>query len=555
MNTRTPPPSGPGCPGVVPSCLDIQLAKGATPEMNTRPKRARLVVASVAASFVAIGALTAVAPPAEALTGSCNASVAGTTTRVAPGSGKTVALTFDDNALENMPELLATLRKYNVRATFFNTGKQDAKMLPLVRQMAREGHLVEPHTWEHQYPTKANGSWSKSYLTNQIKTTMAQQQKQTGHVSCFFRPPGGYMNNVSAVAKSLGMRTVLWSVDTQDWSQPKYLSKAAQDAIVRKGTDLRYSNVNHPIVLMHGGKASPELEARVTSFRGNTLKALPRIIEWYKARGYRFVAMDGTSGLKPLAKAGFTSDSVPDLFTRTKTGVLNLYTGRGDGHVTGPRPISSGWNAMSAIVATDFTGDRKVDVLARSTKGNLLLYVGNGNGGFTGAARTIASGWNVFNLILAPGDVDGDGKNDLLARKPDGTLWLYRGNGKGGFAAAGKRIGTGWQAYIDVITPGDFTNDGKVDLLARNSKGELYLFTGTGKGTFAAARKVASGFAGYSHLFSAGDLNRDAAPDLVGLRKSDGMYVFFAGTGTATLRPGKTFRTGWTFTAAVGANV
>ena len=64
------------------------------------------------------------------------------------------------------------------------------------------------------------------------------------HGKCFFRPPGGHLNNVSAVSKSLGMQTVLWSVDTQDWSQPRYLSKSAQDAIVRKGTDLRYSNVN-----------------------------------------------------------------------------------------------------------------------------------------------------------------------------------------------------------------------------------------------------------------------------------------------------------------------
>ncbi|MGN6752097.1 MAG: polysaccharide deacetylase family protein [Intrasporangium sp.] len=267
-----------------------------------RPSRARLV-AAVAAAAVATTAMTVAAPqPAMALTGKCNPKLAGTTTRVAPGSGKTVALTFDDNSLENMPELLAILRRYNVRATFFDTGKQDAKMLATVKKIAQEGHLVESHTWEHQYPTKANGHWSKPYLTNQIRTTAVQQQKQTGHVSCFFRPPGGYMNNVSAVTRSLGMQNVLWSVDTQDWSQPKYLSKAAQDAIVRRGTDLRYSNVNHPIVLMHGGKASNEPEATVATFRGNTLRALPRIIQWYQARGYRFVALDATSGLKPLPK-------------------------------------------------------------------------------------------------------------------------------------------------------------------------------------------------------------------------------------------------------------
>lgn len=287
--------------------------------MNMRLRRVRLTAGTVAALVAATGIAVVAPQPADALTGRCSSGLAGSTTRVAPGTGKTVALTFDDNSVENMPELLAVLRTYNVRATFFNTGKQDAKMLSTVKKIAQEGHLVESHTWEHAYPTKANGYWNKSYLASQIRTTAVQQQKQTGHVSCFFRPPGGHLNNVGAVSKSLGMQTVLWSVDTQDWSQPKYLSKSAQDAIVRKGTDLRYSNVNHPIVLMHGGKASSEPESKVTSFRGNTLKALPRIIQWYKARGYRFVAMDGTSGVKPIPKPAPTPVTKPTSGTTTVT--------------------------------------------------------------------------------------------------------------------------------------------------------------------------------------------------------------------------------------------
>ena len=76
----------------------------------------------------------------------------------------------------------------------------------------------------------------------------------------------------------------------------------------------------------------------------------------------------------------------------------------------------------------------------------LLLYRGNGAGGWvTGAGEPIGSGWQSFTALAAGGDFSGDGKPDVLARQPDGTLLLYRGNGAGGWVTgAGEPIGTGW---------------------------------------------------------------------------------------------------------------
>ena len=79
-----------------------------------------------------------------------------------------------------------------------------------------------------------------------------------------------------------------------------------------------------------------------------------------------------------------------------------------------------------------------------------------------------------------PGDFTGDGAADVLARKPDGTLWLYAGNGRGGWAAAGRRIGLGWQVFDRVLSPGDFTGDGAADVLARKPDGTLWLYPGNG---------------------------------------------------------------------------
>lgn len=285
---------------------------------QNRTRAAALATVALTATLAssAVTVATVATPTAAAAATACKSATAGTMTRTAPGSGKTVALTFDDSNAKDMTAVMAVLRKYNVRATFFNVGKFDSQMPNVLKAAAADGHLVQSHTWDHAYPTAANGYWKPSYLSDQIRRTAAQQRALTGQASCFFRPPGGHMENVKAVTKPLNMQTVLWSVDTQDWSQPPYLSKSAQDAIVTKGTDLRYANPTHPIVLMHDGKASNEPESKVTSFRGNTIAALPRIIAWYKARGYKFVAVDGTSGLNPVKPAA--AKPRPTLFSQHK---------------------------------------------------------------------------------------------------------------------------------------------------------------------------------------------------------------------------------------------
>jgi hypothetical protein len=47
----------------------------------------------------------------------------------------------------------------------------------------------------------------------------------------------------------------------------------------------------------------------------------------------------------------------------------------------------------------------------------------------------VGSGWNKFDLIFASGDVTGDGFVDVYAREPNGALWIYPGNGRGGWKA------------------------------------------------------------------------------------------------------------------------
>ncbi len=89
----------------------------------------------------------------------------------------------------------------------------------------------------------------------------------------------------------------------------------------------------------------------------------------------------------------------------------------------------------------------------------------------TGTGEAIGSGWGGFTALLAPGDFSGDGKPDILARRSDGALLLYRGNGDSGFAGAPQVVGSGWQTFTALLGPGDWNGDGKVDVLARASDG------------------------------------------------------------------------------------
>lgn len=525
-----------------------------------RARTNRLIGGPLAVAAAAALAVGAPATAAQAAT-SCNVGLAGTTIRTAPGYGKTVALTFDDSSAADMTSVLAILRKNNVRATFFDIGSEDAKMPNVLRAAVRDGHLVEPHSWHHDYPSAANGNWSIPYLTREVVATAAQQRAVTGRQPCFFRPPGGHMVNVPAVMRAQGMQAVLWSVDSRDWTEQRTLTAAATAGIVQRATDLRYADRNHPIVLLHDGKMSPEPGGHTFLDRPNTSAALPKIIEWYRARGYRFVAMDGTSGLNPVPVAynpapsgvGFTSDARPDMLAVTRTGDLNLYAGNGAGYVTGPTKIGAGWSIFNGVYATDWSGDKNRDVLARTSTGDLRMYRGTGYGTVDGTWVKIGSGWNMYDTVLAPGDVTGDGKADLLGRTPSGLLNLYRGNGAGGFDGPGVNVGTGWATY-DRLVPGDFNGDGTSDLFGRTRDGNLWFLPGTGNGHFGARVKVGPGWNMFSQIFSAGDLDGDGRADVSAITPGGTMF-FYAGVGDGTLQDWSSHQpTGWTFPVVIGVN-
>jgi peptidoglycan/xylan/chitin deacetylase (PgdA/CDA1 family) len=195
----------------------------------------------------------------------------------APGGGKTVALTFDDGPGKSTSAILAILARYRVSATFFNIGVNMAARPSLVRAEVAGGYAMGNHTWNH----RDLDDLTSAQQATELDQASAEQRSITGTVPCAFRPPGGdYDATTLRLAQQGPMGVWLWSVDTQDWMAEGSGSPYWVQRIIRLA-EQEGGALRHPIVLMHDEQI------------GNpaTVSALPAIIAFFRAHGYRFVAL------------------------------------------------------------------------------------------------------------------------------------------------------------------------------------------------------------------------------------------------------------------------
>jgi hypothetical protein len=195
-------------------------------------------------------------------------------------------------------------------------------------------------------------------------------------------------------------------------------------------------------------------------------------------------------------------DHCDDVLVRLSTGTLRAYEpacGAALTTTTAYRTIGNGWNTYQQITSPgDLNGDGLPDLLARDAKGDVYRYLGTSAGAFAARVK-IGYGWQIYSLIAGAQDLTGDGHGDVLARDTSGVLWRYDGDGKGGLRAR-VRIGAGWNTYNAVVGAGDVTGDGRADLVARDAAGDLWRYGGTGQGTFAARVKIGWGWNIYRTL-------------------------------------------------------
>jgi hypothetical protein len=178
-------------------------------------------------------------------------------------------------------------------------------------------------------------------------------------------------------------------------------------------------------------------------------------------------------------------------------------------------PAVSGVN--STILAWgDFNNDGFQDLFVSTRTGPSLLYSNNGNGTFSRilAAPVATDSGNCFGATW--GDYDNDGFLDLFVGvNSNGNDWLYHNNGHGGFTKiiAGAIVNSGGNANNSCWA--DYDNDGFLDLFVANSDQNDFLYHNNGDGTFTRVTTNAIALkAGNSQGGSWADYDNDGLPDL-----------------------------------------
>ncbi|MFI5549211.1 FG-GAP repeat domain-containing protein [Streptomyces sp. NPDC051738] len=241
-------------------------------------------------------------------------------------------------------------------------------------------------------------------------------------------------------------------------------------------------------------------------------------------------------------------DGRGDLLTLNSSGGLTFHAGTGTGKV-GEKSTGTGWpTTVTAVPFGDLSGDRCNDVLVRYSSGALRLYkpgCGAAVKPSTSYTTLATSGWTQYNALTSPGDVSGDGRPDLIARQSStGTVYLYKGTSDGKLAARVK-LYDNWKGYKKIVGVGDITGDGRPDLLAQDTANTLWRYNGKGDGTFAARVKVFGNWGGnYNAVVGIGDITDDGRPDLVS-RDTSGNAWRNSGDGKGSFGSRVKIATGW----------
>ncbi len=186
-----------------------------------------------------------------------------------PGiKNKNIALTFDDGPVPNTLKILALLKKFNMKASFFCIGKNIEEHPEIFQKIIEEGHMVGNHTFSH---TRKMGF----LRTHQIIEEIIKCDKIAFRVGAValktFRPPFGIINpKVKRALESTGHQVIGWNVRSYDavLSSKKFILKRITKNI--KPGD---------VVLLHDNKLL-------------TVEILEQLLLFLQTNDYRSVRVD-----------------------------------------------------------------------------------------------------------------------------------------------------------------------------------------------------------------------------------------------------------------------
>ncbi|MGI5186352.1 FG-GAP-like repeat-containing protein [Dactylosporangium sp. CA-152071] len=275
---------------------------------------------------------------------------------------------------------------------------------------------------------------------------------------------------------------------------------------------------------------------------------------------YPLTAPPALGGAVPQVELGYSSSAVDG---RTNaSGAQTSWVGEGWGYEPGyiersfrsckddynnRIDVSPGWTGYGrTLPVLDYDGDGKVDALA--VAGSDMWFWRNTSrpGAATVAAQFVSSGWSSVDSFMA-GDFDADGKVDLVGRA-GGSLYIWRGTSTPGtFSTAAPVVWSGWSGYSTFLPMADYDNDGKVDILAVNSSGQMWFHKNTSTpGSFSVSSSLLSAGWGSVNSFMEGDFDGNGKRDILG-RSGDSLYLWpgNGAAGTLSLGAATVWGTGW----------
>ena len=189
---------------------------------------------------------------------------------------RAVALTFDDGPNPDAtPTILDALAARGVKATFFILGRHAERWPELVARVAREGHSIGNHGYYHR---KLHFK-SPAYVRDDLRLGTDRIEAATGLRPVLFRAPHGFRSPwVTPIAKSLGQRTVGWSLGVWDSDRP-----GVESIVERTIAGARPGS----ILLLHDGDGYDPGGDRM-----QTARAVPIIVDRLLEQGFRFSLLD-----------------------------------------------------------------------------------------------------------------------------------------------------------------------------------------------------------------------------------------------------------------------
>jgi peptidoglycan/xylan/chitin deacetylase (PgdA/CDA1 family) len=182
---------------------------------------------------------------------------------------KVVALTYDDGpSPPSTNQLLDILDRYQVKATFFEIGRNIEKYPEIVPMIVARGHELANHSYSHTDMMFKPREFLLSEIEKTDKLLLELGVKQD---SISFRPPFGRRGVVlSYLLSQMHKKQIMWDVNSHDYKN----TLTAEDVANRVIDNVRSGS----IVLMHDGGGA----------QSKTLAATQAIVKTLQSKGYAF---------------------------------------------------------------------------------------------------------------------------------------------------------------------------------------------------------------------------------------------------------------------------